>query len=57
VTAQQVLDGFPPSDTVTADQIAIASGVALVDVLRSLSVLELHGFIAPTTDGWCLTER
>jgi DNA processing protein len=55
-TAQQVLDRFPRG-VVTADQIAIASGVALVDVLRSLPILELHRFIPPATDGWCLTER
>jgi DNA processing protein len=54
-TAQRVLDGLPPFDTVSADQIALAAGVPLIDVLRNVSVLELHGFIEPAPSGWRLT--
>jgi DNA processing protein len=53
--ARRVLDGFPAFDTAAADEVAVAAGIPLVDVLRTVGVLELHGFIEPTPSGWRLT--
>jgi DNA processing protein len=53
--AQRVLDGFPARDSASADHISVAAGVDVIDVLRCVGVLELHGFIEPCSGGWRLT--
>jgi DNA processing protein len=53
--AQRVLDGFPARDSASADHISVAAGVEVIDVLRCVGVLELHGFVEPSSGGWRLT--
>jgi DNA processing protein len=53
--ARRVLDGMPAFDRTSADGIALAAGVPVVDVLRCLPGLEIHGFVEAESGGWRLT--
>jgi DNA processing protein len=53
--AQRVLDGMPAAAAIQPDRIAVEAGVPVVDVLRCLPALELHGFVWADTTGWRLS--
>jgi DNA processing protein len=52
--AQRVLDGLPARSTASADRIAVAAGIPVMDVLRCLPVLEIGGFVVQSDAGWRL---
>jgi DNA processing protein len=56
ITAGRVLDGVPSRGAVSPEVIAVNSGVPPGEVLRSLPVLEIHGFVEMVGGGWQLTE-
>lgn len=53
--ARRVLDGMPTVGYISADRLAVAAGIPVADVLRCLPVLEIHGFVEPSSAGWRLT--
>jgi DNA processing protein len=53
--ARRVLDGMPAVAAIQPDRIAVNAGVPVIDVLRCLPALELHGFVRAAADGWRLT--
>jgi len=52
--AQRVLDGLPGRSAASADRIAVAAGVPVIDVLRCLPALEIGGFVEQSGTGWRL---
>jgi DNA processing protein len=53
---RQVFDGFPARGSVGADELAIASGLSALRVIRALPTLELSGLIEPTPDGYRISR-
>ncbi len=51
-TARRVFDGFPSRRAIAAGELAVATGVSPLDVLRSLPVLELAGLVEETAGGF-----
>ena len=54
-TSRRVLDGMPSTGAASPDRIAVDAGIPVIDVLRCLPALEIHGFIHPNDAGWRLT--
>jgi DNA processing protein len=52
--AQRVLDGLPARGAAPADRIAVEAGVPIIDVLRSLPILEIRRFVEQGDTGWRL---
>ena len=50
--ARQVFDGFPARGWVGPDRLALASGLAPLDVIRTLPALELCGLIEASAEGY-----
>jgi DNA processing protein len=53
---RQVFDGFPARGAVSADELAVASGLSALRVIRALPTLELSGLIEPTPDGYRISR-
>jgi DNA processing protein len=53
--ARRVLEGLPAAGPAGPEQIGLSAGVPVLDVIRCLPSLELHGFIRSDRDGWRLT--
>jgi DNA processing protein len=50
--ARQVFDGFPARGWVSPDRLAVATGLPPLVVIRALPILELHGLIEVSADGY-----
>jgi DNA processing protein len=55
-TARRVFDGFPARRAVAADELAVTTGLAPLDVIRSLPVLELAGLVEQTDVGFRIRQ-
>jgi DNA processing protein len=53
---RQVFDGFPARRSIGPDDLAVASGLSALRVIRSLPTLELSGLIEPTPDGYRISR-
>jgi DNA processing protein len=53
---RQVFDGFPARGSAGADELAVASGLSALRVIRALPTLELSGLIEPTPDGYRISR-
>lgn len=56
-TASRVLDGVPIRGGASPEEVAVASGIPVGEVLRALPRLELAGFIEAGAGGWRLPAR
>jgi DNA processing protein len=55
--ARQVYDGFPAHRSARPEDLAAASGLSPLDVIRALPVLELSGLVEATADGFRIAKR
>jgi DNA processing protein len=55
--ARQVYDGFPAHRCVSPEDLAASSGLAPLEIIRALPVLELAGLIEATADGFRIARR
>lgn len=56
-TASRVLDGVPLRGGATPEEVAVASGIPVGEVLRALPRLEIAGLIEACRRGWRLAPR